>query len=146
MILRGYVADQYGQISQSWKWSGGAESCPYPDNLTLAPGDVVIEDTETSREDWDAFQRNLGAYYVADGVLVAKQAMSLTVSPDSIPADGETVATVSGIPVGSQAVVSGQTVTVDDGSMELTFDLPGTYIVSLSHPHYLTDEVILYAT
>lgn len=145
-IKRGYVADQYGQITQAWTWNGGGESCPYPDNLTLAPGDVVIEDTESSADDWESFQRDLGGYYVADGARVAKAAMSLTVSPDSVPADGATVATVSGVPAGSQAIVSGQTVTVDDGALEVSFDLAGTYIVSLSHPHYLPETVIIHAT
>lgn len=147
-MKRGYVCDQTGQIKTSWFWATDDPPSPFPDNLTLATGDTIYEDTQTSEEDWDAFQRNLGAYYMIDGVRVAKPEMVVTLDTDTIPADGVTLATVSGIPAGTTATVYGQSKVVNDGSLALTFDLAGDYEVVLSHPHYLSPNpgVIIHAT
>lgn len=145
-IRRGFVANQTGQIKQAWRWATDDPPSPYPEALTLDPGDVVIEDTETSDDDWQAFQRNLGAYYVIGGVRVPKIPLPITLSPTTIPADGATVATISGIPASTAAQLGTQSVTVADGVLQLTFDLPSDYIVSLSHPLYLPATVTIHAT
>lgn len=141
-MKRGFVCDQTGQIKHSWFWATDDPPSPYPDNLTLNAGDEVYEDTETSPDDWEAFQRNLGAYYVADGVRIAKPEMSLMLDTDTVPADGETLATISGIPAGTTAIVGDQLLIVDDGMLEMSFDLPGEYEVSLSHPRYLSPNPV----
>jgi hypothetical protein len=146
-IQRGYVSDSTGAIIHAWDWHGDPESCPYPDNLVLAEGDTVAEEpAETGCAEWDAFQHNLGAWHVLDGARTPKEALSFSLDTDTVPADGESVATVSGLPVGIRATLGIWSAQVDDGELELTFDLPGTYTFSLSHPQYLPGEVTIYAT
>lgn len=138
-IKRGYIRDQAGGIKYAWSWATDDPPSPYPDCLDLDYGDIAVEDSSTSADDWDIFRRNLGDYlYVGDIGFTLKPEMVLTLDTDTIPADGETIATISGIPPGTSAVVGDQSLTVDDGTFEMSFDMPGDYEVMLSHPNYLS--------
>jgi hypothetical protein len=44
--------------------------------------------------------------------------------------------TISEIPYGTRVLTEGQSVVITDGSLQLSYDLPGTYIVWLSAPTY----------
>lgn len=48
-----------------------------------------------------------------------------------IPADGLTAATMTDLPRPCAVTINGQTYTVEDGQLELTFSTPGTYRVSV---------------
>lgn len=145
-IKRGFVAGSDGQIKQAWCLDADGTPSPYPDNLTLAPGDVVYEDTASSEEDWQAFSRSLSDYVIIGGQRVPKIPMPVSLSPQSIKANGKAIATISGIPADTQAQFRGQAVIVNDGLLEISIDLPGDYAVSLSHPLYLPAQVIIHAT
>lgn len=63
-------------------------------------------------------------------------------------ANGVDVSTISGLPVPTRAVITGPVnseVTVVDTTLELTFDLPGTYTVELSSLNTLDGEVTINA-
>jgi len=78
-------------------------------------------------------------YVTVDGngeaSVVPRPPMSLTIGSTTVPADSATPCGISGIPAGSEATVRGpngraQTV-VDDGDLQITFDLAGSYSVTL---------------
>lgn len=73
-------------------------------------------------------------HYVVAGDAVPRPENPATLDVPTIAADGVDVATVSGIPTGTLATIDGPTIAaipVDDGSLELTADVPGTYTVRL---------------
>lgn len=85
------------------------------------------------------------AYYVVPSlegpIITPRPAMPCTVSGTQIPADGVTQAVISGVPAGAKATVDGQSLTIDDGTLEVVSDYPGTIRVRLSLFPYLDWEV-----
>jgi len=78
--------------------------------------------------------------------LVPKQPIQPVLDKPTVVADGLDVATVSGLPIpcGVEVLDGVQVVeaVVDDGSLEITFDTPGTYRIILhSAPAYEHAEV-----
>lgn len=110
------------------------------DMLTIqaGAGETVIEGTAN-----DATQ------YVAAGVVTNKPPMGCTINKTTMLANGVDSATISGVPNPTTARVSGpasSTATVIDGTLQLTFDLPGTYKVALTSINKLPQEFAINAT
>jgi hypothetical protein len=75
---------------------------------------------------------------------VAKADNPATIDRTSIASDGIDAATISGIPVGSVAVVGGfPPITVVDGTLVITSDDPGGMIIQLTHLQYLAKTFTL---
>lgn len=87
--------------------------------------------------------------YIAAGVVTNKPPMGCTIDKTTMIANGVEVATISGVPNPTTARVSGpasSTATVTDGTLQLTFDLPGTYKVALTSLNKLPQEFTINAT
>jgi len=73
--------------------------------------------------------------YFPDGEPVLRPDNPAQLDKTSIVADGVDVATLSGVPVGAVVTLSAvgvlERVTVDDGVLEITAELPGDYTVSI---------------
>jgi hypothetical protein len=87
------------------------------------PGVVAIESAGEFGDDG-------AAYYLPAGSLTARPATTCTLDKSTITADGIDTATLSSIPVGATVAVTdgnGITIyTVNDGTLEITADDPGT--------------------
>lgn len=74
-------------------------------------------------------------WHVVNGAPAIRPRMELQPPPESVLANGEAVATISGIPAGATYRVTGNSLVpeasgaVDDGSLELTFASPGIYTI-----------------
>ena len=79
--------------------------------------------------------------YVSGGVVFDKASMGVLISTIA-PARGEVVV-LSHIPIGAVANVDGETVVVDDGILEVTFDTGGDYGVRITRFPYLNYEVTI---
>ena len=82
----------------------------------------------------------------ADGSIRHKHTFTPAIDKFTVQADGSDTVTISGLPIPCSVTVNGQTVTVDDGTLELTFDLPGDYPVKLTADGYIPLEVVIHAT
>lgn len=77
-------------------------------------------------------------------VVVAKDAMSASIDVTYIPADGLTVATISGVPVGATLYVDGiYRATISDGSVEFSSESFGVHTLRLDHYRHLEVEFII---
>jgi hypothetical protein len=63
---------------------------------------------------------------------VAKTPLTYSAPSLTVPADGTTELVISGLPVPASARGPFGKILVEDGSLELTFDTPGSYTVTLS--------------
>jgi len=78
--------------------------------------------------------------YVDVGVpaVVPKQTMAPTVSQTTIPADGTTVATISGLPITCTGSITGPVAMpptqITDGQIDFTADVPGDYVITVTAP------------
>lgn len=94
--------------------------------------------------DWDG-------HYVSEGqVLTRPDPESAPVlSAADIPADGVSVLTVTGIPIGALVQVSGPVMDEwieDSGSAELSVDVPGRYVIKVEKWPQKSVEVSFHAT
>lgn len=86
-----------------------------------------------------------GAEYYFDGTGAAlKTAGSASVDKTSVAADGVEVVTISGIVAPAFVEVKGNSrAETDESVVELTFDTPGTYTVTVDQvPHFLQEFTI----
>lgn len=78
-------------------------------------------------------------------VLVQRSELPVQISGSPVPADGVSELVVT-VPVGSLATLpDDSTVEVDDGTLELTFDVAGMYTISVEHSLYLPGSVTVEA-
>jgi len=102
-------------------------------------GETVMEGTAN-----DATQ------YIVAGVVTDKPVLGSAIDKTDMLANGVEVATISGLPNPTQALILGggsnQNVTVIDGTLELTFDLAGIYKVILTAINKLPQEYLINAT
>ena len=84
-------------------------------------------------------------YIDENEVIRDRPKMSPQTDKEVVAADGVDVVTISGLPTPCVAEIGEQTVTVEDGVLELTFDTPGDYLVKLSAHPYVNGEVTVYA-
>ena len=56
--------------------------------------------------------------------------LPLAVSKETVIADGVDSTTISGVPEGLEILVDGTSYTVTDGSLELSFSVPDTYLLT----------------
>ena len=84
--------------------------------------------------------------YVVDGAIVQRPPMPVLVSATTVPANGVSVVSFTGIPAGALMRVNGparDAFTVDDGVADLTFDAPGTYQIDIDlFPYIYLEETI----
>ena len=88
-------------------------------------------------------------HYVVSGGIVARPAMPVLFDRATVPADGGTPVTFTQVPTGAEVSVSGPVTdrfTTPDGTVELTFDLPGTYRVKVARFPFLDWEGEFVAT
>lgn len=67
----------------------------------------------------------------------------------SLPADGVSVVTIAPLPVPTEVTILGpilDIVSVTDGRLDLTFDTPGHYRITLSAFPYVNKEIVIDAT
>jgi hypothetical protein len=102
-----------------------------------------------------AVPADLGAHakqnYVTRGSLAARLAMALALSKSSLIANGVDEVTISGIPTGAKATISGVgvpfTQTISDGELIITSNKAGAISVRIeSRPAFQDWSVILNAT
>jgi hypothetical protein len=76
------------------------------------------------------------AQYLPGGVLTARPATACTLDKSTINDDGLDTATLSGIPSGAAVSVTDQngttTYTINDGTLEITADDPGTITITVT--------------
>jgi hypothetical protein len=71
--------------------------------------------------------------------------MSLTLDKQTIAADAEDMATISGIPAGATVTSSENSAVVDSGSLEFVTDQVGTHTLKFEFFPYLDAEVTINA-
>lgn len=89
------------------------------------------------------------AHYVSGGAVLDRPAMQLVLSVDTVPADGVSEVSLSGVPAGAAVKVLGpvQNSGVADGSaITLTFAIRGDYEILLSLFPYTDSKVTIHAT
>jgi hypothetical protein len=69
------------------------------------------------------------ADYVVDGQLVPRPVADIQIDRTEILADDKDMAIVTGLPVPCVVLVDGEPVTVEDGRLEMTSDMPATYSI-----------------
>jgi hypothetical protein len=84
-------------------------------------------------------------------VLTLRNAMTPYVSSTTIPSDGVTNATISGLPIPCTVSISGPAsvdpTVIDDGDIDFNADTPGDYIITVSAPPSFLDwSVTVHAT
>lgn len=78
-----------------------------------------------------------------DPVVIDKPAMNTSLDTATIPADGTTLATITGIPAGATVTIIGLSFwqgVVNDGSVSITADAVGAYNVAIDLFPYLKQE------
>ena len=106
--------------------------------LQAAPGESVLEESANDL-----------THYVVSGGIVARPAMPVIFDRATVRADGGTPVTFTQVPTGAEVSVSGPVTdrfTTPDGTVELTFDLPGTYRVKVARFPFLDWEGEFVAT
>lgn len=87
------------------------------------------------------------AQYVSDGVVTDKPPMPITIDKTTVSADGVDVVTIAGVPVGAICKIASMAeAVVNDGTIELSFDSIGDFMVTISAFPYLDYEVMVSAT
>lgn len=84
--------------------------------------------------------------YVAQGELVARPVMQLSVDKAAIAANGVDCATVSGIPAGADVSIDFVTYPVTDQTLSVTTTMPGEMHLLFTKFPYIDAEVIINAT
>jgi hypothetical protein len=92
---------------------------------------------------------NDARHWVSDGKLVDRPLMVVTASVDTIVADGLSEVQLEGIPIGAIIKVTGPVTmegVADSTFVELSFAIPGQYIVVISKFPYIDAQVVINAT
>lgn len=106
-------------------------------NLQAGGGETAIEVADSVSDE---------SHYIAAGVPAARTELGLSFDKLQITADDVDVATMAGVPAGTQFDVAGQQVTVNDGALEVTAALPGSYVVTVTSPQYRRQSWTIEAT
>lgn len=88
-------------------------------------------------------------HYVSGDTVLDRPAIQVTLSANTVPADGASEVTLSGVPAGAAVKVLGpvQNAGVADGSpITLTFAIRGDYEILLSLFPYTDSKVTIHAT
>ena len=112
-----------------------------------APGDLPLQ--ARSGEFVLEGQANDVLHYVVDGAVMPRPVMPIMFDNATVPADGASTVTFTGVPAGANARVSGPAIdafTVPDGVVVMTFDAPGAYVVGIEKFPYRDFEVVINAT
>ncbi|MET4636152.1 hypothetical protein [Kaistia defluvii] len=72
---------------------------------------------------------SMATNYVVDGELVARPVAPIAINRTEIPADKRSKVKITGLPVPCVVHIDGQPVSVEDGLLELTAEMPATYWV-----------------
>ena len=106
--------------------------------IQALPGELSLEAEGTDTTHW------------YDGTNVVPKTVLPTLTPTSVPADGTSVTSASGLPNPTIVTISGpaaDSFEVTDGTVEVSFDTPGNYRVRLTAGvPYLASETIIHAT
>lgn len=111
----------------------------------LVSGKTILILSSPSPETDDWLQQGYGvvdgawpdlAYYVHPQTQIPtpRPLLELTVDKTRVVCNGSDVATVSGLPIPCLTKINGEEIWVDDGSLELTFELAGVYRIELDPP------------
>ena len=79
-------------------------------------------------------------HYVLAGVITARTAMTAAWDKVTIAADGVDKATLATVPAGTVFEINDTPQTVNDGMLEVTAALAGTYHVALRDPRYIQNS------
>ena len=85
------------------------------------------------------------SHYIKNEVATPRPEMSLTLDKQTIAADAEDMATISGIPAGATVTSSENSAVVDSGSLEFVTDQVGTHTLKFELFPYLDAEVTINA-
>jgi hypothetical protein len=80
------------------------------------------------------------------GDVLPRQTIEPMVSKSTVIADGTDVVAITNLPTPCTVFVSGIAEVVDDGALEMTFDLAGDYLIIITSPRYITREITIHAT
>ena len=84
--------------------------------------------------------------YISNNMLLERPDMGCLISATEVLANSTASATISNVPVGAEAFINRTNIgVVNDGTLELTFDEPGTYTVRLELFPYLDTEFTINA-
>ncbi len=87
-------------------------------------------------------------HWVQEGAIVERPEFSLSVSSNTVRADGSDVATIGGVPAGAEVSIVGpltMTGMSDGRDIVLTFAIPGTYDVGIQSFPYQDVKVSIHA-
>lgn len=87
-------------------------------------------------------------YYVLDGAVVPRPSMGIEVSATTVPADGVSEVTLSGVPAGALVRIAGPVKNegqTEGGPITLTFAIPGVYEILLDLFPYQESKVTIHA-
>jgi hypothetical protein len=84
--------------------------------------------------------------YITQGELTDKPMMPIVIDKLNCLADGVELITVTGIPVGASITLGDLSAIAEDDSLELSFDIPGSYPLSIQRWPYVSYGVTIDAT
>lgn len=112
--------------------------CPKSDVdlLHTSAGEAVIEAAQPVS--WKT-------HYVADGEIIERPEMALSVTKTDISADGTDSAIITGLPSPASVTLNSETYDVLDGVIEITVEAPGVYAVKCTAWPYRDKEITVNA-
>jgi len=91
-------------------------------------------------------QINPELYYILSGVLTSRPLMAISLNKSNIAADGVEQAIISSIPIGTVCYLPNGIEECNDGVIEFSTDMAGTYRITLENFPYKKEEVTVYAS
>lgn len=85
-------------------------------------------------------------YYVSSDVALERPCQQTYIDKQNVTADDTDIITLSCLPDNAKISVFGETFTVDDGTLELTFGTPGDYKIKVECFPYLDWEETIHAS
>ncbi|MFI5409148.1 hypothetical protein [Kaistia sp. UC242_56] len=85
-------------------------------------------------------------HYALDGQLVAQPVAPIAINRTEIPADKRSKVKITGLPVPCVVQIDDQSVTVEDGLLDLTAEMPATYWIVFDQFPYMPWSAEITAT
>ncbi|HEV7284126.1 MAG TPA: hypothetical protein VGN75_04645 [Kaistia sp.] len=128
-----FYHDEDGRITQQ---QSGAMTPDELENLRSRGLTFVVVPDSMSTE----------ATYIVDGEPVARPVAPIAINRTEIPADKRSKVKITGLPVPCVVHIDGEPVSVEDGLLDLTAEMPGTYWVVFDQFPYMPWSAEIAAT
>lgn len=115
--------------------------------VVTGPANIIDQQAQTG-EGYAAGTANTLTQYVntAKRRVENRPKISATVSKSTIVADGADIASISGLPQPCTVTLEGQIYRVEDGTLSLTTDIPGSFLLTVQAWPYLDAEFTVEAS